>query len=307
MTMQASEQLFLQTVGRFIGNRFKTWTAPLIERIEKIESTITAPPVEFTAAQTKVIEQMIAAAVEQAIIVGKIANIADVDAAIAKIPEGKPGRDGTDGVNGIDGKSVTASDLVDVVRGAVDDAVAKLPVSPHVVGGYIDLCGDLYFSNSDGSAFKAGHVVGKDADPAFIDAQIKAASEKFPPPKDGKDGFSLDNFTAVFDGERTLTLRFEDAAHSKEVAIVLAVPLFRGVWSENEYQRGDMVIRDGSLFVALKDTVTVPGTANSNWQLATKRGRDGKDGKQGPPGPRGENGRDGRDMTQLGPDGRKWG
>jgi len=307
MTMQASEQLFLQTVGRFISDRFKAWTAPLIERIEKIESAITAPSVEFTAAQTKVIEQMIAAAVEQAIIVGKVANLSDVEAAIAKIPEGKPGRDGTDGVNGNDGKSVTANDLVDVVRGAVDDAVAKLPVGPHVVGGYIDLCGDLYFSNSDGSAFKAGHVVGKDADPAVVDAQIKAASEKYPPPKDGKDGFSLSDFSAEFDGERTVTLRFASGDIKEEVKLLLAVPLFRGVWSENEYQRGDMVIRDGSLFVALKDTMTVPGTANSNWQLATKRGRDGKDGKQGPPGPRGEDGRDGRDLTQLGPDGRKWG
>lgn len=260
--MQASEKLFLQTVGRFVADRFKTWVAPLTERIEKIES-------------------MVAAAAAR----------------------------GSDGTDGTDGKYFTAADIHRLVDAAVSDAVAKLPVSPHVVGCYVDRDGDLFFSFSDGHTVKAGHVVGKDADPAVIDAQIKAATEKFAPPKDGKDGFSLDNFTAEFDGERTLTFRFEDAAHSKESKIVLPHPLFRGIWREGNYQRGDSVVRDGSTFIALKDTATIPGTPNSDWQLSTKRGRDGKDGKSvtGPPGPPGKDGRDGRDLTQLGPDGKKWG
>lgn len=258
--MQANEKLFLQTVGRFVQERIATWLAPVISRIEKIESALTE-------------------------------------------------KDARDGADTADGKALSAADIRALVRDEIALALADVPVSPHVVGCYVDRDGDLFFSFSDGHTVKAGHVVGKDADPAYIDAQIKAASEKYPPPKDGKDGFNLTDFSAECDGDRTLILRFASGDIAKEFKLVLSVPLFRGIWRDGAYSRGDMTVRDGSLFVALKDTATTPGTANSDWQLATKRGRDGKDGKSitGPQGPAGNDGRDGRDLTQLGPDGRKWG
>jgi integrin beta 3 len=304
--MQASEKLFLQTVGRAV----QEIVSPLVKRIEILEAALAQ--CETDQARTKDIA--LAAAQE---VVAKIpfASLDDIEAAVTKIPAGPPGKDGRDGadgkdgrdgINGNDGKSVTADDVRPLVDDAVCRAVDSLPVQPHVVSGYIDRIGDLYFTNSAGNAFKVGHVVGKDADQATIDAQIKAACEKYPPPKDGKDGFGLENFTAEFDGERTLTLRFEDEAHSKEAKLILAHPIYRGVWREGEYQRGDQVTRDGSQFIALADTTTVPGTPNCNWQLSTKRGRDGKPGPMGPQGKPGEPGRDGRDLTQIGPDGKKW-
>ena len=55
-----------------------------------------------------------------------------------------------------------------------------------------------------------------------------------------------------------------------------------------------------------QDTETAPGTTGSDWQLATKRGREGKQGEKGDPGDPGKHGRDGRDLTQMAFDGKKW-
>ena len=303
--MQASEKLFLQTVGRFVVDRIKALTAPMGERLENIEAALRAPT-EFTPAQAEEIKGMIAAGVEQAFSGRKLVRTVDLEAAIAGIPAGQPGKDGADGRDGIDGKSVTAADLDSLVDAKVAGAIAALPDGVHVVSGYVDRTGDLYFTNSDGSGFKAGHVVGADADAGKIAEAIKAEFAKIPPPKDGKDGFALTDFTMEFDG-RTLTLGFTDAGGvTKEHKIKTAGPLYQGVWREGAYQAGDNATHEGSTWIALKDTDTRPGTPNSDWQLAVKRGRDGREGKQGPPGEAGKNGRDGRDLTQLGPDGKKW-
>ena len=306
MTMQASEKLFLQTVGRFVSDRFKAWTAPIIERVEKIEALVRAPPVALTAEQGEEVCRMIADRVERAFEAKKFASHEDLEKAIAAIPAGPPGKDGTNGVDGMDGKSITAADLGDLVGAAVADAVAGLPDSVRVVAGYVDRAGDLYFTNSDGSTFKAGHVAGDDADPAKIAEAIKAEVAKIPPPKDGKDGFALTDFEVVLEG-RTLTFAFKDAGGNVKTESVTATwPIYKGVWIEGSYLAGDSVTHEGSTWIAHVDTATRPGTPDSNWQLAVKRGRDGKEGKAGKPGEAGTPGRDGRDLTQLGPDGKKW-
>lgn len=63
-------------------------------------------------------------------------------------------------------------------------------------------------------------------------------------------------------------------------------PVYRGVWREQQYERGDSVTFGGSQFIANRDTSAKPETEDCGWQLAVKRGRDGKEGKQGPVGPR---------------------
>jgi hypothetical protein len=261
--MQASEKLFLQTVGRFISERFKVWIAPISERIEAIERALAQP------------------------------------------------KDGNHGADGADGKNLTATDINDIVDAKIAGAFANLLDKPHVVGFYIDRAGDLHSTHSDGGVFKIGHVVGADADEAKIIEALKAHVDRtvatWPKPKDGKDGFSLDNFDVQFDGKRTITLCFVDKENIPlERKIVLPVPLYCGVWREGTFNRGDCVTHEGSLWIALGETLLRPGTPDSDWQLAVKRGRDGREGKQGPPGSPGKDGRDGRDLTQLGPDGKKW-
>ena len=125
------------------------------------------------------------------------------------------------------------------------------------------------------------------------------------PGKDGRDGFGFDDFGIEYDGEKTFTFYFMRGDERKEFKFVTPLIIYRGIWRQGKYLKGDAVTSDGSMFVAREDTETVPGTTGSDWQLATKRGRDGK-GEKGDPGKPGTHGRDGRDLTQIGPDGRKW-
>jgi integrin beta 3 len=297
-------EMFAAEVGKS-----KAEIAQLVARLKVLEER---QPADFSSEQINTIHRVATDALGDALIVGRIASLDDVAAAIAKIPAGPPGqdgKDGKDGADGADGKSVTAADLSDIVDAAVADHVAALPDKPFVVAGYVDRDGDLYFTNSDGSAFKAGHVVGKDgkdAQPHEILEAIKAEVAKFPVPKDGKDGFALTDFNMRRTGQRSVTLSFESGDIKKEFTVTFATPLYQGVWHEGKYLEGDCATHEGSTWIALQDTSTRPGTTDSGWQLAIKRGRDGREGKQGPPGPAGKDGRDGRDLTQLGPDGKKW-
>lgn len=84
-----------------------------------------------------------------------------------------------------------------------------------------------------------------------------------------------------------------------------AAMIYRGIWREGAYKRGDVTTRDGSQWHANVETSGVPGDS-PDWQMCVKKGRDGKHGLPGAPGERGAEGRAGRDLTQMGPDGRKW-
>lgn len=52
---------------------------------------------------------------------------------------------------------------------------------------------------------------------------------------------------------------------------------FRGVYRSGErYERGALAVWDGSLWLALADTLDKPGDGAAGWQLVTKRGRDAR-------------------------------
>ncbi|MCM2506070.1 hypothetical protein NDN16_20660 [Aureimonas altamirensis] len=128
-----------------------------------------------------------------------------------------------------------------------------------VASVHITRDGDLVATYSNGAEKNLGPVIGKDGDPG----------------KDGKDGFDLTAFDIqLAEDGRTLEFTFEDEQHKAMSSFVLPVPLYRGVWEQKAYQRGDTVTYSGSTFIALKDTGEKPGT--SDWQLAVKRGRDGR-------------------------------
>ena len=53
-------------------------------------------------------------------------------------------------------------------------------------------------------------------------------------------------------------------------------PQYRGTWKAGcMYSQGSFITHDGSVFCAMQDTDTKPGT-DATWQLAVKRGRDGR-------------------------------
>jgi integrin beta 3 len=106
------------------------------------------------------------------------------------------------------------------------------------------------------------------------------------------DGRVLER-TTIYTSGKSFTRRIETA-----------VAIYRGVWKEGTFKRGDMVTREGSTWHCEKETTATPGVS-PDWKLCAKRGRDGKEGKAGTPGARGPDGRPGRDLTQLGFDGGK--
>jgi hypothetical protein len=76
--------------------------------------------------------------------------------------------------------------------------------------------------------------------------------------------------------ERTWLLRSVDTAGRKvEKRLELPVLIYRGVWRDGDYQRGDTCTWGGSLWHCEEPTNEKPGTGKG-WKLAVKRGADAK-------------------------------
>lgn len=182
-----------------------------------------------------------------------------------------------------DGKSVTVDDMRPLVDEAVSKAVSAIPVPKDgapgkdgrdgcdVVDAMQDKDGNLVVSFSDGRMKNVGQVCGKDG--------LNGTAGK-----DGRDGFSLENFDAELmkDG-RTVLLRFEQGERAFAVELGIPAMIYRGVYREDEeYAKGDTVTFGGSLWHC--DAETVKGMKpdaigeQKSWTLCAKKGRDGKDG-----------------------------
>lgn len=68
----------------------------------------------------------------------------------------------------------------------------------------------------------------------------------------------------------------ETTGEVKTKTLSLPTLIYRGVWKEQKYSKGDTVTWAGSLWHCNKDTEMKPGENNRDWQLAVKRGRDAK-------------------------------
>ena len=176
--------------------------------------------------------------------------------------DGTPGRDGQDGQDGLPG-----------ARGEKGD--------PGAVGER-GLPGEKGIDGRDGQPGVAGRD-GKDGTAGLNG-------------RDGVDGLGFDDIQVEHDGERGFVFRFVRGDQVKEFGkFIVPVTIYRGVWKDGDFQRGDEVTLRGSQFIAKRDTKSMPET-NDDWQLACKRGRDGRDGKpgdRGMPGAKGERGEPG--------------
>jgi len=85
--------------------------------------------------------------------------------------------------------------------------------------------------------------------------------------------------TCDFDGERSIKLNVEMTGGDMiERGFSVPVMIYRNVWTEGTYEKGDTVTWAGSLWHCDEPTDLKPGEGKG-WTLATKRGRDGKDAK----------------------------
>ncbi len=198
---------------------------------------------------------------------------AAVGAAVGALPKAVDGKDGLDGAPG-----PTPGQIKEMVQDAVGVAVAALPKAvdgkdgldgaPGVglAAAFQDGDGHLVVTLSNGQVEKLGVVKGKDG-------------------ADGQDGFGFEDLQARHDGGRSFTLEFARGTEVKTFKFTLPLMLYRGIWQAGEFDKGDVVTRAGSAWVALADATPAdePGSGSKIWQLAVKRGQDGKDGQVKPP------------------------
>lgn len=234
--------------------------------------------------------------------------------------DGEPGKDGADGTageRGQDGKDADPEEIAAAVASEVSKAVAGLPVPQNgkdgrdgidgkdgvgLASALIGRNGELIVTLTNGDTKDLGLIVGKDGTAGRDGSDGKDGAA-------GSDGFGFDDMTeTVEDDGRTIVRRYQRGEEVKEFRHTIAVPIDRGVYKAGEtYKAGDGVTCGGSWWLARKDTDARPDSGSEDWRLAVKRGRDGKDGKDGERGIQGKAGEAGKDLTQLGPNGQKWG
>jgi integrin beta 3 len=143
--------------------------------------------------------------------------------------------------------------------------------------------------------------------------------------KPGPPGLGFDDFEIEYDGKRGFIFRLaREGMAPKERTFTVPAQIYCGVYKDGRwYERGDTATWGGSLYHCNEPTTDKPGAGSSAWSLAVKRGEDGrsafsiarKNGFSGTEkewlesmrGQPGAPGRPGRDLTQIGPDGSKWG
>jgi len=102
--------------------------------------------------------------------------------------------------------------------------------------------------------------------------------------------------------ERT-TKRIEILTDGRTIEHIKRTPvmIYRGIWKDGTYERGDVVTWGGSLWHCERATSANPQKAGcDDWKLVAKKGRDGENGKPGERGQQGPPGKNGRDFTNLG-------
>jgi hypothetical protein len=89
---------------------------------------------------------------------------------------------------------------------------------------------------------------------------------------------TTDSFDAqVADDDRTIELAFGSGEQRQVASFKWPTVLYRGTHKAGQqYEAGDMVSHQGSGWIAQRATSATPGTPNSGFQLAIKRGKDGK-------------------------------
>jgi hypothetical protein len=235
-------------------------------------------------------------------------------------PEGKqgpPGVQGERGERGIDGKDAEPihPDTIALMVARAFEAMPKPKDGEPGRDGRDALNADILPTIDESKSYPRGTVA------KYRGGLWKAIRET--QPSEGKslietgwenitDGVDIAN-TRIVQGEDPRIFEFELMSTSGQKASLKAyapIPTFRGYWKPGEiYMRSEMVQRDGSIWIALKDRPNSQpmmsasgwksGKPEGDWQLVVKRGADGQPGKDGKEGPPGKPGRDGRDLTQV--------
>jgi hypothetical protein len=225
--------------------------------------------------------------------------------------DGKDGANGIDGQKGADGLSVTLDDVLPVIRAAVAEEVKALPPAKDGKNGLdgtngkdgrdgID--GAKGMDGLDGRDGKEGrHALQIQIQPS-IDQNESYARGTFAMYKGGvimasrstdpiTDSVERAGWDVVWNGVDVAQFVTQDnqrqalritTTKGQTLSAELPGLVYRGVYREGEdYIKGDSATWAGSCWIAESNTKAKPGTPDSGWILAVKRGADGKEG--GPP------------------------
>lgn len=173
-----------------------------------------------------------------------------------------------------DGHSVTVDDVAPLISSEVEKRIGEMPKAKNgdpgadgvgMAGALIDRKGHLIVTMTNGETKDLGPVVGRDGDPG----------------KDGAPGFALEDFDAtLMDDGRTVLLSFTGKDMDYKVELGFPAMIYRGVYRDGSYEKGDTVTWGGSLWHCdAEKTDEKPGEGSKAWTLCAKKGRDGRDGE----------------------------
>jgi len=230
---------------------------------------------------------------------------------------GERGEKGADGLRGERGEAGPAGPKGDVGERGIDGESIRGEIGPAGPRGEKGLDGK---DGRDGREGKDGRD-GKDGEPGrdALDIDILAdidESKTYPRGTFAQRAGGIARFTgvewrqiiaapaeprSVIDHEteqstedpRRFTFRtvFSDGTVKAKEAHI-PVMLFKSVFKSGQaYLKGDVVSKDGSMWVCLVDSTKATPGDSQDWQLSVKRGKDGK-GEKGEKGDPGQNGRD---------------
>lgn len=209
-----------------------------------------------------------APAVDVDAIIARLApSVADLVAkAVAAIPAPKDGRDGRDAKDGAPGRDALEIEILPTID----------PAKSYPRGTFAQWQGGIIRAARETDVLKDGDLMA---------AGWHVVTE-------GVSGIRVIEASDL----RSFALAIGTTS-GKSLDIPFSVPamLYRGVWADGEYARGDCVTWDGSVWHCEKATETKPGNGSADWKLCVKRGNNGKDGKDGARGERGLEGKAGRD------------
>lgn len=253
--------------GKAMGALVKEATAPLLDRIGQLEKQLAAIVVPSAA---------------------DAAALVDVEAlsksAAALVPKAE------------DGKSVTLDDVRPLVEELVSKAVAALPAPEKGKDADLDVLkshiGELVKTIQPAAPLPVPSVeeIAGTFERRFSDLTLswerqardtfEKAADRMPKPKDGQDALSLENFDMVLgDDGRTVTVKMQAGETVIEKSVKIAAVIDRDIFKTGgAYEKGDGVSYGGSFWIAKCDAPKgVPGSGETDWRCAVKKGRDGKD------------------------------
>lgn len=253
--------------GKAMGALVKEATAPLLLRIDQLEKQLGG--IRIPTAQ-------------------EAAALIDVNAlaksAAALVPKAE------------DGTSITADDVRPLVDELVSKAVAALPAAEKGKDADMEVLkshlGELVKAIQPAAPLPAPTVedVAGTFERRFSDLTLswerqardtfEKAADRMPKPKDGVNALPLESFDlALADDGRTVTVKMQAGETVVEKSVKIAAVIDRDTFKhDGTYEKGDGVSYGGSFWIAKCDAPKgVPGSGETDWRCAVKKGRDGKD------------------------------